>query len=400
MKKCFVICELGDEGSNVRKKCDALFKNIFDVISRERRKAGAAIDFMRADKLIVSKITSSILRSIRDSDFMVADLTNHNPNVFYELAICHAILKPVVLIMEKRSDQGGAGKIPFDIADDHVIFYDDISQSENMLQLKSRIDEKIDRIISGDFVVENPLSNIFSLGASPSAGDTATFFSNYKNDMISLIKKMDNIESMLLKKDQSTIDARYIEGQEDAFKALTQATLLANEEVRSSRFFPDSVLSQNEYVTAIRHRVLGRDGRPPLKKYYRIVSLNNKDKIHDVLTHMADFMGRPFELFLTPEENAFELVIIDNREAFIHFYRKEYVIASTLHIRERIIVEKFKEIYDQLAANLGSESRNGHYLDLSSVNASNYVECTEKIRKIFNDKFGSPASEKSETAGH
>jgi len=34
---------------------------------------------------------------------IIADLTDHNPNVFYELGICHALGKNVILITQDRN---------------------------------------------------------------------------------------------------------------------------------------------------------------------------------------------------------------------------------------------------------------------------------------------------------
>ena len=44
-----------------------------------------------------------------DADLVVADLTDHNPNVFYELAIRHALQLPLVQLIDSAQD------LPFDI---------------------------------------------------------------------------------------------------------------------------------------------------------------------------------------------------------------------------------------------------------------------------------------------
>ena len=48
----------------------------------------------------------------------MADLTGHNPNVFYELAVRHAIEKPVIHVIERP------WKIPFDVAGFRTIDFD------------------------------------------------------------------------------------------------------------------------------------------------------------------------------------------------------------------------------------------------------------------------------------
>ncbi|NKR72922.1 hypothetical protein GS492_09735 [Rhodococcus hoagii] len=63
-------------------------------------------------------ITNKVIERIVSSDLIVADLTGHNPNVFYELAVAHGYKKPVVTIMTEGE------KVPFDIVDMRTVFYD------------------------------------------------------------------------------------------------------------------------------------------------------------------------------------------------------------------------------------------------------------------------------------
>lgn len=63
-------------------------------------------------------ITHMVIKRIIESDLIVADLTDHNPNVFYELAVAHGYRKPVVTIITE-------GQMPpFDIVDLRTVFYD------------------------------------------------------------------------------------------------------------------------------------------------------------------------------------------------------------------------------------------------------------------------------------
>lgn len=55
-------------------------------------------------------ITSQVIQRIIDDPLVIADLTGSNANVFYELAIRHAIRKPLVQVIQKGE------KIPFDVA--------------------------------------------------------------------------------------------------------------------------------------------------------------------------------------------------------------------------------------------------------------------------------------------
>lgn len=74
----------------------------------------------RADEIYGSKpIMEDILRGIESSELIIADLTDKNPNVFYELGIAHTV-KPnnnVLLISQSIED------VPFDIRPYRIIIY-------------------------------------------------------------------------------------------------------------------------------------------------------------------------------------------------------------------------------------------------------------------------------------
>ena len=105
MKTCFVISPIGDDGSEVRLRAD---KVLLHIIKPALQPLGYEI--VRADSMPkTGMITSQIVNAIVDSDLVIADLTGHNPNVFYELAIRHCANKPYIHLIEKGD------RLPFDI---------------------------------------------------------------------------------------------------------------------------------------------------------------------------------------------------------------------------------------------------------------------------------------------
>ena len=70
----------------------------------------------KADDIFTSRnIVEDIWTNIAKSRLIIADLSNRNPNVFYEIGIAHAIGKDVVLITDKDDD------VPFDVS--HIRFF-------------------------------------------------------------------------------------------------------------------------------------------------------------------------------------------------------------------------------------------------------------------------------------
>lgn len=113
-KRCFVISPIGLPDSEAREMAD-------DVLDYIIAPALAELDIMpvRADKLAEpGKITEQMIAAILDYDFCIADLSGHNPNVFYELALAQAAERPVVIL--KRLGES----IPFDVKDYRLLEYD------------------------------------------------------------------------------------------------------------------------------------------------------------------------------------------------------------------------------------------------------------------------------------
>jgi hypothetical protein len=111
MKTCFVIAPIGDARSETRKRSDLVLKHIIAPAVEQ-----CGFSALRADQIAEPGIiTSQVIQHIIDDPLVVADLTERNPNVFYELAIRHAIRSPLVQLI--KSDE----QIPFDVAGTRTI---------------------------------------------------------------------------------------------------------------------------------------------------------------------------------------------------------------------------------------------------------------------------------------
>lgn len=79
----------------------------------------AGLEPLRGDSLFrPSPIMADIWAMIQNAKVLVAELTEKNANVFYELGLGHAVGKPIVLMSETIED------VPFDLQPLRVILYD------------------------------------------------------------------------------------------------------------------------------------------------------------------------------------------------------------------------------------------------------------------------------------
>lgn len=378
-KNCFVVCPIGNEGSEIRKQADILFDHVIEPACDKFN-----FNPIRADKIATTGlITNKVIKNLRDAEIVVADLTGHNPNVFYELGVRHALNKHVILIKNQKD------KRPFDIQSINIIDYLSLDDPKEMQKLKNNVIKHIESILNEPEEVDLPFITIL--------GEHSQIESLCLSKIEDVFGQIKGLKEYLYNNfscdidEKTRINAQYIDGEDEAFAALTKATERAKKEVRSSRFFPDSVLGNQGYVKAIESRVLGTDGKKPLTQYYRIVALNNPEKIRDIIHHLNSFKGRPFELHLAKIPNAFELVIIDDTDAFIHFYKEKMVIASTLHIKERSIVLEFKEIYDKMLKNTES----GLIFNCADIRTENLGQKIQEVTKIFEELFGKSKGSKN-----
>lgn len=60
-----------------------------------------------------------VAKGITESRIIIAEITDRNPNVFYELGAAHALGKNVILLAQNEND------IPFDIRSHRCILYED-----------------------------------------------------------------------------------------------------------------------------------------------------------------------------------------------------------------------------------------------------------------------------------
>lgn len=75
-----------------------------------------------------------IYNQIQHADYIVADMSTKNPNVFYEVGFAHALQKKVILITQDEND------IPFDLKHFYHIIYNKNRLSALNEKIRARID--------------------------------------------------------------------------------------------------------------------------------------------------------------------------------------------------------------------------------------------------------------------
>jgi len=112
-KTCFVIMPIGDQRTDITTVTQSELKKKYDTLIKEAlSKSRPNMEITRADEIAVpGTITTDIITRLMHSDYVIADVSYPNPNVFYELGLRHACHPGTVIIKDKS-----APPVPFDIA--------------------------------------------------------------------------------------------------------------------------------------------------------------------------------------------------------------------------------------------------------------------------------------------
>lgn len=121
----FIVMQFSEEYNN-------LYTEVIKPICEE---FGYRVD--RADEFFTSTpIISDIVKSIKNSSVIIAEITPDNPNVFYEVGYAHAINKPTILLCDRKRE-----KLPFDISGFRTLFY------ENSIAGKTQVEKSLKKYL-------------------------------------------------------------------------------------------------------------------------------------------------------------------------------------------------------------------------------------------------------------
>jgi len=142
-KTCFIITPIGKPTDPIRRHIDGVVQGIKDAI-------GGEFDVIVAHEMFdIGSINRQVLEQIYTSDLVIANLTNLNPNVMYELAFRHSVGKPAIVIAEVGT------VLPFDVKDERAFEY--INDYMGLKSLGKTLCACIAKIDFGDETPRSPI---------------------------------------------------------------------------------------------------------------------------------------------------------------------------------------------------------------------------------------------------
>ena len=129
---CFVVSQIGETGSDIRNNADKLFKYIIKPICDN-----CGFDAVRVDQLNdANSITQTIIDKLEIADLVIADVSGHNPNVFFEIGFRTRTKKPIIHLKRKGEN------LPFDVNAIRTFEYD-LTDLDSVEEIKERLEQTI-----------------------------------------------------------------------------------------------------------------------------------------------------------------------------------------------------------------------------------------------------------------
>jgi hypothetical protein len=162
MRTCYVISPIGEKGSSTRRRSDQVMKHLVAPAV-----APFGYEVRRSDSdAEPGEIPAQIIRQMATAELVIADLSDFNPNVFYELAIRHVAAKPLVQMI-------AAGQtVPFDVGHLRTVYFnltdpDDLEEAREELAKHVKALQDVDQI-------ETPIKASLGLQQALESTDPAT----------------------------------------------------------------------------------------------------------------------------------------------------------------------------------------------------------------------------------
>lgn len=213
-KICFIVTAIGESGTPTRERADNVYKYLIAPVCEELGYKPVRVDHVNA----VDNINATIINYLKTAPMVIADMTDHNPNAFYELGFRQALELPLVPIIKV------GGNLSFDVMTTRTVFYDtDVAKIE---ESKENLKAKIQSFEN----FEMPESRI---ERSLTLDDLNDNLSKKLNKILNLLEKQQSYSSLVPKYDfnaEPTISAHH---------SIKQALLNQVNQTHSRPLFPE-----------------------------------------------------------------------------------------------------------------------------------------------------------------
>lgn len=292
--------------------------------------------FKRHDMLDVDNIRDSVYKCMLEYDTFIVlvdqDDGSYNANVWFELGLISTQKNKTIILISKDYQKN----FPFYIADVDVVIidrpiydwfdrkrsdFDTLSAVTDLKNPYSFLDITDKDLLNSFSGFNNSLKAKLLHGKNPFSTQVnlAQLNALGYGDLYELFKNSNIIDSIK----NGSVLAEFIEGEDAAFIALEKAVKTASVSLRTTRSANQSIVAGTDRNNTVHNSFMTTlcEKSKSIPKCDRIICNNAPEKWHDVFKIFMDG-GQETRVFIRKENYAlgFELVVIDKKVSFIHFY--------------------------------------------------------------------------------
>lgn len=277
MRECFVIMPIGSGDAY------EVYHNRYQHIIHPAVE-GVLVDgqqvfrCVRADFVTkTGSITRDLLGRLYRSDAVIADLTDLNPNVFYELGVRHALRAGTILIALKGT------RLPFDVGDLRVIPYEDRVGGEK--KAIPQIQDLLRSLLADERPQDSPV-----LHAIPELAELGAV-KEHEARVAALLRERDLLKAQLEVSEKTSLtNQAAIEGMREAIEQLGKR--LSEPQRRDAQAQIESVVQAKRAAAAsIRVPRLGDVTVDPQTLFILMPFSQDLEPVFDVIREAADAAG-------------------------------------------------------------------------------------------------------------
>lgn len=149
-KRCYVIMPFSDTKSCTEKEWTEIFEHVIKPAVEESG-LGYKCERSRAKR---ENIIKGIINDLNTAQVVISDLTDYNPNVFYELGVRHTLQNRTILIAQDEKF------IPSDLMNYPTVFYE--CSPKGVDKFKKEIKEQLKEIETNPERADNPVADFLS----------------------------------------------------------------------------------------------------------------------------------------------------------------------------------------------------------------------------------------------
>lgn len=193
-KKCFIVTPIGGDNTNTRRAADGLIDSVIEPVCND-----LGLEVVVAHRIDTpGSITTQVIEHVLNDDLVIANLSELNPNVMYELGLRHAARKPVISLAVEGTS------LPFDISDERTIFFK--NDMAGVIELRKRLEVMANEALSD----EEPDNPVYRAMTHKIIKDVVS--SDTEGGKVSkyMLDKMDKLESMVSSVMRESHDAVFV----------------------------------------------------------------------------------------------------------------------------------------------------------------------------------------------